>query len=191
MEAQRGASIGRQGDIVLQDRYSDTLYKYETNGKCYTQKWAKTIPGEIHDSKFVCDICINSRGELFLKSRKDKNTPTICYNHNLQKKYSVNHKGELIDSTDGEIFYLEECGDYQYKIEVVRQADHCAGPTSRKAASHKEDLSQTLALLHQWKGFCAPSVCRGQQYYVVVEYWDRALDVFDLKGLFASFNQFC
>ena len=113
---------------------------------------------------------------------------TICYDNNLQKQYSVHHKGELIDNLDGELFYLETFGDDQYKI-VVHKGDHSAGSASCKANSQKEDFSNPLTLLPQWTDFeTLPSVCRVQQYYVVVESSNRAMDVFNLKGLFYWFS---
>ena len=178
--------MGKQGDIVLMG-YSNLLYMYANNGIHHTQKWAKEFPAEIGS---VCDICINSHGDLFLKNYTNENNPTICCNNNLQKQYSLRHKGRLIDSVDGELFYLEKFGHEQNKIVVHK--DHSVGPTSHQATSQKVDLSQPLTLQHQWKGmFCDPSVCHVQQYYVVVERMNKALDVFDLKGLFVSLDQFC
>ena len=178
--------MGKQGDIALKG-YNNLLYMYENNGIHHTQKWAKECPAEIGT---LCDICINSHGDLFLKNYTYENNPTICCNNNLQKQYSLRHKGRLIDSVDGELFYLEKIGKEQNKIVVHK--DHSVGPTSHQATSQREDLSQPLTLQHQWKAmFWGLSVCRVQQYYVVAEYMNDALDVFDLKGLFVSLDQFC
>ena len=187
-EAHWSVGIGKQGDIALRGKNSNILYMYENNGKQYSQKWTKKFPDDM-GLIFACDIYINSRSDLFLKNGINENNPTTCYNNNLQKKYSLSHKGKLIDSVDSGLFYLEEFGPMQKKIVVHK--DHSVGSASHQATSQKEDLSQPLTLQHQWKGLCAPSVCRLQQHYVVVEYWNKAWDVFDLKGLFVSLDQFC
>ena len=175
-------AMNRQGDIVLEDDDPDKLCMYQNNGNDYFEKWAKKFPG---DSEKGCYKCINSRGELFLQN--DGDMDTICYGNNLQKQYSLHHKGELIDSIDGELFYVEECGNNEHKI-VVHKEVHSAAPTRSKATSQKGDFSLPLTLLPQWGGGYSPfpSVCRVQQCYVGVERFNQALDIFDLKGLFVS-----
>ena len=176
-EARWTVGMSKQGDIVLQDDNSDKLHMYQYKKECYTQKRAEEFPDEI-DPKKVCYKCINSRGELFLQNGKDKDT--ICYSNNMQKQYSVNHKGRFIDIIDGELFYLEKFGDNQYKIVA-----HSAGPSSHKETSQRGGLSLPLTLLPQWRLLASwSSVCRIQQCYMVVENNNKALDVFDLKGMF-------
>ena len=173
-------AMNRQGDIVLEDKDPDKLCMYQNNGNDYFEKWAKKFPG---DSIKGCYKCINSRGELFLQNFIDMDT--ICYDNNLQKQYSVHHKGKLIDSIDGELFYLEKCRNNEHRI-VVHKEVHSAGLTRSKATSQGGDFVQPLTLLPQWKNsnipFPDPSVCRVQQCYVVVEPWNVALDVFNLNG---------
>ena len=170
--------MNKLGDILLGDFHTDELYMCQ-NGNYYFKKWAKKCPDEF---KSYYTKCINSQGDLFLQN--DCDMETICYDNHLQKQYSVHHKGELIDSIDGELFYLERFEDDQYKI-VAHKGDQSAGSASHKAKIQKEDFSKPLTLLPQWtKSARFPSVCRVQQYYVMVEGFNRAMDVFGLKGLF-------
>ena len=169
--------MNKQGDIVLGDYNAEKLHMYQYNRERYSQKWAEKFPDEM-DSKTVCYKRINSRGELFLQNGWDKDT--ICYSNYMQKQYSVNHKGELIDIIDWELFYLAKFGDNQYKIMV-----NSARSSSHKETSQTESSSLPLTLLPQWRESAYyPSVCRVQQCYVVVEWNNKALDVFDLKGMY-------
>ena len=169
--------MSKQGDIILEDHNYEKLRMYQYNRERYSQKRAEKFPDEI-DTINYCYKCINSRGELFLQN--GTYADTVCYSTNIQKQYSVSHKGKLIDIIDGELFYLEEFGDNQFKIVA-----HGAGPSSHEETSEGEGLSLPLTLLPQWKKRASlPSECRVQQYYVVVERFNKALDVFDLKGMF-------
>ena len=176
-EAKWTDGMSEQGDIVLHDYNSETLGMYQYNRERYSLKWAGNFPDEI-DPKKVCYKCISSRGELFLQNGTDEDT--ICYSNSMHKQYSVSHKGKLINIIDGELFYLEKFGNNQYKIVI-----NSAGSSSHTETSQREVLSLPLTLLPQWRVAAHyPSVCRVQQCYVVVEYYNRALDVFDLKGMF-------
>ena len=171
--------IGKQGDIVLEDYDTTKLYMYEFDGKRYVQKLDKIIPSEIGT---VCHKAVNSDGDLFLQNGTDKDT--ICYSSVLRKKYSVNHKGRLRDSIDGELFYVEVFNKFfktKWRIRVYND-NHGAASTSHTGTAKE---GKPLTLLPPWKDsdYCSPSVCRVQQNYVVVDYRDRALDVFDPKGM--------
>ena len=161
---------------------------YQNNGNHYFKKWAKRFPDEI-DSHDACYKCINSRDEIFLQT--DCDMDTICYDINLQKQYTVNHKGRLVDSIDGELFYLlANYVDKQRVNKIVVHKDRSAGPICRKTTSKREDFSEPLTLQPQWRRWynLVPSVCRIQQNYVVVEHVNKAMDVFNWKGLFVSLD---
>ena len=169
--------MSEHGDIFLEDHNSEKVRMYQYNKERYSQKWAEKFPDKI-DPKKICFKCINSRGEIFLQNDWDANT--ICYSPNMQKQYSVSHKGRLRDIIDGELFYLEKFRDHKYKI-----VGHSAGPSSHKETPQREASSLPLTLLPQWReSACLPSVCRVQQYYVVAERRNKTLDVFDLNGVF-------
>ena len=173
--------MDKQGDILLEYHSSDNLHMYEFKAERYIQKWVKKFPAEI-DSKYACHKCMNDHGEIFLQNGEDKGT--VCFSNSLQKQYVVSHKGKLQDISDGDLFYLENFGDNRHKIVVYK--GHGTASTSRKGKAQKpEDPSEVVTLLPQWERMAKyPSVCRVQQYYVVVEYWNQALDVFNLQGIF-------
>ena len=171
--------MGKQGDIVLEDNDTDKLYMYKFDGKRYLQKWDKVIPAEAWSG---CYKAVNRDGDLFLQNDEDKDT--ICYSSGLHKQYSVNHKGRLIDSIDGELFYFEEFKKFsktKCRIRVYND-NHGAASISHKGTTQEE---KPLTLMPPWENTSAePSVGRVQQNYVVVEHWNRALGVFDPKGMF-------
>ena len=178
-KAHHHIGMGKHGDILLHDRSSGKLCMYKYDGKCYVQKWDK-------QGKWVYSCkAVNRDGDLFLQEYSDKKRPTTCCSNELQEQYSVNHKGQLMDTIDGDLVYLEKYKKFfrtRYRI-VVHSDNHSSAATSHGETSQEK---QSLTLLPQWRNWtlCDPSVCRTQQYYVVVELNNHALDVFDLKGMF-------
>ena len=174
------AGMGKQGDIVLEDSDTDKLYMYKFDGKRYVQKWDKVIPAEAGSD---CFKAVNRDGDLFLQDKVD--TDTICYSNDLQEQYSVKHKGELIDTIDGELFYLEDFKTFFKNKERIRiyNINHGAASTSHTGTAQK---GKPLTLLPPWKDtkYSVPSFGRVQQNYVVVENLYNALDVFDPQGMF-------
>ena len=172
------AGIGKQGDIVLEGTDTGKLYMYKYDGKRYLQKWDKVIPAEA-ESGYT--RAVNSDGDLFLQNGTDEDT--ICYSSGLRKKYSVNHKGTLIDSIDGELCYLEEFknfGKTEQRI-VVYNNNPGAASTSHTGTAQE---GKPLTLLPPWRESASClSVCRVQQNHVVVGRWNYSLDVFDSKGM--------
>ena len=177
------AGMGKQGDIVLEDIKTDKLYMYKYDGKRYVQKWDKVIPAE---AGCDCYKAVNRDGDLFLQNKIEEDT--ICYSSDLQKKYSVNHKGSLIDTIDGELFYLQK---FKKLLKTKRSIglsvyNNNHGPASTSHTGTAQE-GKPLTLLPPWRESAYtyfPSVCHVQQNYVVVEHENRALDVFDPKGMF-------
>ena len=181
VKATHKAGMGKQGDIVLEDNDTDKLYMYKYGGKGYLQKWERKLPDNL--SRRFCKA-VNSDGNLFLQN--DTNEDTICYSNGLLKQYSANHKGDLINSIDGELFYLEEFKKFfktKERIRVYNNNNHGPVSTSHKGTTQE---GKPLTLLPPWKDsdYCFPSVSRVKQNYVVVEHYNNALDVFDPKGMF-------
>ena len=172
--------MSQQGDVIYDD--TEKLYMYKYNGQWYSNKWFKQFPCEIKEG---CYKAVNRDGDLYLQNESEELEDTICYSNDLQKQYSVNQKGKLVDVIDGELFCLEKFKKLmkiKHRI-VVYNVSQSKASTSHQESSQKE---KTLTLLPQWRDWAMyyPSVCRMQQYYVVVEHNNQVLDVFDLKGKF-------
>ena len=178
-EANTNVGMSKEGDIVLKGTDTGKLYMYKYDGKRYLQKWEKVIPAEAGSS---CYKAVNRDGDFFLQNDTDKDT--ICYSSGLHKQYFANHKGELIDTIGGELFYLEKFKNFmktKRRIKVYNN-NHGAASTSHTGTAQE---GKPLTLLPPWRESAGyPSVCHIQQNYVVVERWNKALDVFDPQGMF-------
>ena len=176
------AGLGYNGELILSDWDSERyLYKMLHNGNEYIETWKKELPDEMVCG---CNKGVSSDEYIFLQN--DRNGKTVCYDKSLTKTTELYIQGRLIDSISDEVFYGQGTAGKRDRQIIVHKTVMEGKSTSGGLASALQylqlDRHKTLKPPSPHKWGSALSVCRVKLSYLVVEWSNRSMDIFDEDG---------
>ena len=159
------------------------LYKVQHNKKEYIETWKKELPEGI---EYHCRKRISSDKYIFLQNSRPVDEETVCYDESQTKTMELDIQGEIIDSSNHEVFHQQGTrGKKDWQI-IVHKCGMGEISTSGVLASalHNLHLDQHRTLKppspHRWDSVL--SVCRTELMYVTVECCTKTMDIFDEYG---------
>ena len=153
------------------------------NEKEYIETWKKELPDGM---EYHCHKGISSDEYIFLQNSRHVDEETVCYDESQTKTVELDIQGELIDSSNDEVFHQQGTrGKKDWQI-IVHKFAMGEISTSGDLASALQNLhlDQRRTLKppspHRWGSVL--SVCRTELIYATVECCTKTMDIFDEDG---------